>query len=176
MSRGGLRAAAGVALVDDVDDPVDAPGQPDGERDLIAIGGGRAGEDDDAVPHGDRDDSRAGPQHLAEDLADLGGHLIVRPQEHAQQVAAADDAEQATALVHDRKQANLVSVHCPGRAANLGVRVDRDGRCGHQLSRGEPAGLAWPLPMPGDGRPFAGGPLLLGEQVSLGDHARHLPS
>jgi len=92
---------------------------------------------------------------------------------HAQQVTAADHAEQAPVLVNDQKQPNVVSVHHPGRAGNCGVRPDRDRRRGHQLARAERIMPPRLLPVPGNRRP-PGAILLL--QVRVGDHARHLPS
>ena len=75
------------------------------------------------------------PQHGANLVSDV----LIGPQEYAQQVPAADYPEQVALGSHHRKQPDPVLVHPPRGRGQWRVRVDGDGRCGHQLRCGIPA-------------------------------------
>jgi hypothetical protein len=85
--------------------------------DIRVSGPGLASQRHDAVVHPDLDRLGIGKQDLAEQFPGFLGDLLVRPQEDAQQVAAADDADQRAIRVHHGQSLDVMAVHQPRRGA-----------------------------------------------------------
>jgi hypothetical protein len=140
------------------------------------LGVERSGERHDAVPHGDVGLPRLGGEDLVEHLADVRPDVLVRAQEHAQQVAAADDADEPALVVDDGQPPDVVRVHQARGGGDGDVRAYRDGGRGHQLPRGQRRVLL-PVRPPAPGHRCVQPPRcagLGGEQVGLGDDPGHL--
>jgi hypothetical protein len=130
--------------------------------------------------HGHDDVLRVGDWDLVENLVDIAADVDVRAQEHAQQVAAADDADELAVLVDHRQPPDVVRIHQPGRGRDGRVGVYRDGRRGHQGPGGQahmrPLAVQ-PPPVDRTGHPGPAALLVLrGEQVGFGHHADDLPA
>jgi hypothetical protein len=96
---------------------------------------------------------------------------------HPEQVAAGDDADQATQVVQHRQALDQFPVHQPGRGRQGRLRVGGDRRRGHQVPGEQGVGLDPPAaPTPAlEDPPFVGvtGTLDLVQQVRLGHHPEH---
>jgi hypothetical protein len=116
------------------------PDQPGGQRDQITVLGRprRSGQDHHAIAGRGGDAGRIARQDLVQQVTGVGGQVRVGPEEHAQQVPAADDPGQRPVRAHHRQPPQTASAHLPRRPRDRRVRVGRDGRRRHQLPRDEP--------------------------------------
>jgi hypothetical protein len=139
---------------------------------------GVALEPHDATLDPDRDLDVPGHVGLAEDLlGDLPLDLLVRAEEHAQQVAAAHDADQPVVVVDHGQVLDVEVVQQPHRLGHGLVRAHGQHRGGHQL----PGGGCGRLDLldvgadPGRRAALAHRRVLLEDQVGRGDDA-HEPA
>jgi hypothetical protein len=132
------------------------------------------GQRDDAVFHGYREAARVGEEPVRDDiLSDLAPDVLVRPAEDAEQVSPADNANQASLTVDDRKPPELVRGHQASRVADEFPWARGHRRPGHEVARRElPRRCV--LAMRPPAVPLIRG--LAGQQICLGYHTQHHPA
>lgn len=117
------------------------PHQQGGERDERGVVH-QARERHDTVAHLDPERFGVCTEERFDDLApDLLGDVLVIPQEHLQQVGAADDPLECAIVPDDRQPLDPVACHDARGAGERGVGCHGDGWAGHQLAGCHRAGL-----------------------------------
>ena len=161
-------------LASDADHPVDTCRQAFGDRDQALPGQG-AGQGHHAVSDRYLDPARFLEEYASQRLVDLGCYLFIGTKEDAEQIPAADDADQLSGLVNHGQTPDAMAVHQPGGRAERSVRVNCDNRGCHQVGRAPGRGLR-PLPAGPPGQAGAQPPeaaFLLADHVGLRHHADH---